>query len=314
MNRNLNTLLKSNQIACMATASILLMANLGVARSDAPSLRPPSVPLVACDPYFSVWSPADKLTDADTTHWTGKPHRLTSLVRIDGKAFRLMGTEPVTLPALEQTGVEVLPTRTICTFQGAGVRLSLTFMTPALPEDIDLLSRPVTYLTWEASSMDDARHEVEVWFDASAELAVNVPEQQVEYAAPRIWRMNVLRVGSVEQPVLRKRGDDIRIDWGYLYLAAPSSGGSIAMAGDTQGDRDWFVAQGVKKREWELSEPKAVNAGAPALGMMLDFGNVGSRPVSRWLMLAYDDLYSIQYMKKNLRPYWRRNGWDAEDL
>jgi len=29
----------------------------------------------------------------------------------------------------------------------------------------------------------------------------------------------------------------------------------------------------------------------------------------RWLILAYDDLYSIQYMQKNLRPYWRRNGW-----
>jgi hypothetical protein len=41
---------------------------------------------------------------------------------------------------------------------------------------------------------------------------------------------------------------------------------------------------------------------------------VGQKPVSRWLMLAYDDLYSIQYMKKNLRPYWRRNGWQAADL
>ena len=31
-------------------------------------------------------------------------------------------------------------------------------------------------------------------------------------------------------------------------------------------------------------------------------------------MMAYDDLYSIQYMKKNLRPFWCRNGWEAADL
>ncbi|HEY1789855.1 MAG TPA: DUF4965 domain-containing protein, partial [Verrucomicrobiae bacterium] len=38
------------------------------------------------------------------------------------------------------------------------------------------------------------------------------------------------------------------------------------------------------------------------------------KAVSCHLILAYDDLYSIQYMKRNLRPYWRRNGWEAADL
>ena len=60
-------------------------------RAEGNKLVPPATPLVACDPYFSIWSPADKLTDEDTTHWTGKPHRLASLVRIDGKAYRVMG-------------------------------------------------------------------------------------------------------------------------------------------------------------------------------------------------------------------------------
>src|SRR5208282_3721563 len=128
------------------------------ARQAATALRPPSVPLVACDPYFSIWSPADKLTDADTVHWTGKPHRLTSLVRIDGKAFRLMGKEPTDVPALPQTGLEVLPTRTLYTFAGEGVRLTLTFMTAALPENLMIYSRPVTYLTWTAQATDGKEH------------------------------------------------------------------------------------------------------------------------------------------------------------
>src|SRR5436189_4009911 len=92
----------------------------------------PSTPLVAVDPYFSIWSPADRLAEADTTHWTGKPHRLTSLVRIDGKAFRLMAAQPSELPAMQQTGYEISPTHTSYTFADEGVQITLSFMTPAL--------------------------------------------------------------------------------------------------------------------------------------------------------------------------------------
>src|SRR3974390_2746882 len=136
-----------SKMACVLLCAISLAVGTQISpaagQSGAAALRPPSVPLVACDPYFSIWSPADKLTDADTVHWTGKPHRLASLVRIDGKAFRLMGKEPASVPALPQTDLEVLPTRTIYTFEGEGVRLTMTFMTAALPEDLMIYSRPV---------------------------------------------------------------------------------------------------------------------------------------------------------------------------
>ena len=137
------------------------------------NLVPPATPLVAHDPYFSIWSPADQLTDADTVHWTGKTQRLTSMVRIDGRPYRLMGIGPREVPALEQVGLEVLPTRTIYKFAGGGVELTLTFMNAALPEDLDLLARPVTYLVWDVKAIDRKKHNVAIYFDAAAELTVH---------------------------------------------------------------------------------------------------------------------------------------------
>src|SRR5580765_163123 len=103
---------------------------LGVSAQQPAPMRPPAVPLVAHDPYFSVWSMADKLTDDVTRHWTRAPHPLTGIVRIDGKAYRVLGKDPAGVPTLPQTGTQVLPTRTICTFEGAGLRLTLTWLTP----------------------------------------------------------------------------------------------------------------------------------------------------------------------------------------
>jgi hypothetical protein len=258
-------------------------------------VRPPAVPLVACDPYFSIWSPADRLNDADTVHWTGKPHRLASLASVDGKLLRVIGAEPRDLPALTQTRLQVLPTRTIYTFEDAGIALTLTFLTPALPEDIAVLSRPVTYLIYEFRSTDGKPHEVSFSFEASGALAVNDPKQEVAWSGEAVEGLAVIRVGSKAQPVLGKSGDDIRIDWGYLYMATPVSG--IAPAGSA----------GPRLRRILAAEPSA-------RPLTFQVGTVGVKPVERWLLLAYDDLYSIQYMKKNLRPYWRRNGWEAVDL
>ena len=118
------------------------------------AFRPPAVPLVTSNPYLSIWSMADRLTDDATRHWTRRAHPLVSLIRIDGKAYRLMGNEPKDTPAMRQTGVRVLPTRTIYDFDDGHVHVTLTFLTPALPDKLDVLARPLTYLTWEVRSVD----------------------------------------------------------------------------------------------------------------------------------------------------------------
>jgi hypothetical protein len=285
---------------------------LAAAEQNLPPLRPPAVPLVAHDPYFSVWSQGDKLTDVDTTHWTGKPHRLTSLVRIDGKPFRVMGKEPANVPALPQTNVEVLPTRTIYGFMGAGIGLELTFTTPVLPANLDLLSRPVTYVRYEFLSMDDKEHEVEIYFDASAEITVNEPKQPVEFSTADSATLHTLRIGSSDQPVLSTKGDDLRIDWGYLYVSVPKGEGTEVRLLPADIVRQCFITNGNYPALKQVAVQPANEA--PVAALVSDTFKVSKTFASRWFMLAYDDQYSIQYMKKNLRPYWRREGWGAANL
>ena len=108
------------------------------------AFRPPAVPLVSCDPFFSVWSAADKLTDAETTHWAGAKQPISITLTADGKTWRLCGVEPQSVPALPQTGVKVMPLQTRYAFAGNGLRVSLVFSTPKLTDDLDVFSRPVT--------------------------------------------------------------------------------------------------------------------------------------------------------------------------
>jgi hypothetical protein len=293
----------------------LLLLSFGIAiTAEAQKLRPPAVPLVACDPYFSIWSAADKLTDADTTHWTGKPQRLTSLVRIDGKTFRIMGTQPEDIPALPQSDLEVLPTRTIYTFDGEGIRLTLTFMTADLPGNLDILSRPVTYVTWQAQSTDGEKHDVSVYFDASSEVAVNDPRQAVNFEESNAEGVKAWRVGTVEQPVLQKKGDDIRIDWGYFYVAAPDGERAQLAANVDYLSRSGFISDGNLVKPAAGTSLQNNDHNDCVIAFVANLGAVRARAASCHLILAYDDLYSIQYMKHNLRPYWRRNGWQAADL
>src|SRR5690242_1498694 len=101
----------------------LLAAVLGT--GELTGFRPPSVPLVTHDPYFSVWSANDRLTDDWTRHWTGAVHAMCGMVRIDGKTYRFAAPQPRDVPAMPQVGLEVTPTRTTYRYEADGIRLSL---------------------------------------------------------------------------------------------------------------------------------------------------------------------------------------------
>jgi len=48
--------------------------------------------------------------------------------------------------------------------------------------------------------------------------------------------------------------------------------------------------------------------------MTLALGPVGAYPVSRYLMLAYDDVYANRIFPAKGARVWRRNGAEAADM
>ncbi len=275
--------------------------------------RPPAVPLVVSNPYLSIWSCADRLTDVNTQHWTRREHPLVSLIRIDGKAFRLMGAEPKGLPAMKQVGVKVLPTRSVYEFDDGHVGVTLTFLTPALPGNLEVLARPLTYLTWEVHSVDGGSHAVSIYDSTSALLAVNTPDQEVTWTRVPMRGLTVLQVGTVDQTLLQPAGDEIRIDWGYAYAAAPSAQAKATIAASSE-LLEQFMRHGTLPDNDDTQMPRAANDRQPCLAFVFDLGRVAVEPVSRHLMIAYDEIYSIKFLGQKLRPYWRRNGATVVDL
>src|SRR5438874_5114740 len=155
-------------------------------RTHLAAFRPPAVPLVVNDPFLSVWSEANNLTDDVTREWTGAAQPLVSLIKIDGQTYRLMGSQPTNspgiIPAFPQVGLQVTPTRSIYDFDDGRVHVTMTFMTAALPSNLDVLTRPLTYINWDVRTVDNQSHDVSIYESSSSLLAVTSNTQTVTWS------------------------------------------------------------------------------------------------------------------------------------
>lgn len=195
-----------------------------------------------------------------------------------------------------QNSVDVQAMQTKYTFTCGPVNLNLTFTAPLFMDDLDLMTRPVNYLSYEVTSNDNEKHNVEFYFEAGPQWALDQPHQ--ESAAESFTEGNLvcLKAGSVKQDILGKKGDDVRIDWGYFYMAADKTNTTCA-TGDSEALRKSFT-------EGKLVSSKT--EGSDKLGLVRSLGEI--EKTEGHLLLGYDDIYSIQYFGENLRPYWNRKG------
>ena len=157
------------------------------------------------------------------------------------------------------------------------VEFSVSFLAPLFLDDLELVSRPVNYISYKVKSLDGAKHDVKVMLEATPAWAVNAFGN--EDTVSDTYSQNglvYLKSAAVKQDILGKAGDDDRINWGAFYMVA-SEKNTVASVFEN-GFMRFTQDQGKVK----ASEGR--------------------------FMIGYDDLYSVQYFGENLRPYWNRTG------
>ncbi len=417
--------------------------------ANAQMRKAPAYPLITHDPYFSIWSTTDTLTASPTKHWTGAPHSLIGMLKVDGTVYRFLGAAEkmykTVLPTSEETdytaaytetdpgsgwmtatyddskwkqggapfgnnssmvktewntkniwmrrtfnladvafnkpvlklqhddnvevylngeqvykadghtnkflylpisnavkskmkrgknvlavhvvnmrggawldagisdepkdvteaavrmasqkSVVVSATQTIYEFACGNVNLTLTFTSPLLINNLDLLARPVSYITATVASADKAKHTTQLYIGASTDLATNSAAQKIAAEEYTAEGLTILKAGTVAQPMLQKKGDDVRIDWGYMYVAAPASAKVQQSISTAPNSVQAFTA----------AAQNTTSGKHLMLNTLFDAQPVDSTPKAQTVMLGYDDLYSVNYFGTNLKPWWKED-------
>ena len=198
-----------------------------------------------------------------------------------------------------QKKVTLNATQTIYEFSCGPANLTLSFTSPLLMNNLNVLSRPVSYLTAAVVSNDGAKHDVELYFGASTALTVNAESQTVIASGYKSDQLNILKAGTKEQPVLQKKGDDLRIDWGYMYVAVPEKDRAVQYITPAKYAFNSFLS-GTYRPNTSSTEGRQL-----MLNTVLSLGKVDKDTVSKLIMLGYDDVYAVQYFGQNLAPWWK---------
>ncbi len=206
-----------------------------------------------------------------------------------------------------QKKVSLSATQTEYEFECGPVNLTLEFVSPLLPEDLDLLSRPVSYINYTVSSNDGESHNVQVYLETTPEWAVHHTSQEVEVVKGETEGLQFLKAGTTDQKILGRRGDNIRIDWGYLYLSGRKSPSVSFGIGEYAETKSAFAGSG--RIPAGADRLVAVMAKSmPAMVCVDSLGEITSKPASGFVMIGYDDIESIQYFGNNLKAWWTQQG------
>lgn len=208
-----------------------------------------------------------------------------------------------------QKSLQVLPTQTFYTFACGPVELDVVFTAPLLPEDLDLVSTPINYISYRVRSSDKKDHDVQIYFETTPQLVVNDLSQNVlsEYVVKN--GKAYLKTGTIDQPYTIRASDGVRIDWGYAYLTSGDGVNTMLNIGDYFRMKNVFIETG-KLLSGKPTAPlrSDLDKEIPVLAYSQQLGNVGKEGKDGYLMIGYDDVYAIEYFFERRMAYWKHDG------
>lgn len=226
-----------------------------------------SIPLITHDPFFSVWSPSDCLYERDTMHWSGQIQKLKAAIVIDGREYVFLGCKEEN-DYIPQKSIDVTATATEYLFENEDVILRCRFTSPLLLDDMLLTSRPCTYVDFEVEKKRQV--ETKVHFEVTADL-VRRGKDDVMICENNTSDFSYGYMGRTLQQPLSGSDDMVSIDWGYVYAASNDSTAKF----------------------WHDKYMMGIH-------LQIDLENQKETGI----IVAYDDLVSINYFGQWRKGYW----------
>lgn len=247
----------------------------------------PAYPLFVKDPNFSIWTGADELNGQNVETWFGAKKKIYGFLKTGGETYCFLGNaatfEPFGVKKAEQIALAVTAFSTDYTFRCGKATLRLRFVSPVPPDDLELLSLPVCYLSYALTGAKDAELSLFVHRGIAYNDRPETADKRVRGGVVTCDGFESAFLGLVRQLPLSNTGDLVGADWGYWYLA-----GAQAYLAD-EPEVCAYLANGYTDFIAEGQERYLAAVNRTATGTFL---------------LGFDDCVAIEYFGQYLKSYY----------
>jgi len=245
----------------------------------------PAYPLFVKDPYFSIWSPNEYLNEESLMFWNGEEKGVYGVIELDGKPFSFMGLIP-SIEKIEQTSLNITMYTTDYTFENSLAKLSVSFVSPLLLNNMDLLSCPVCYLKYSITLKSAKSAKIIVCVNGNIsynDIECNI-DKTIRGGIFNFPKYDVAWLGLMKQAPLSHAADNDQANWGYFYLTGEKT--------FYTNEPFNFELPSISAKEYIVSENENLNGD---------------------ILIGFDDEISILYFGDYLKGYYFRNGKNIFD-